>query len=402
MDESEQKPTTRPAFNSEGSFQCFGFGYNGFGQISPHKSASKGDEVETFPPRSSVAALTPVPLNVDCVSSIVASWSNTFYLKENGTVSTMGWISGSKEFGEVENLLPDHFLTDACCSPTQLACLTKDGDCLLWSSYTNGTSKPAKVENNGTKFKAVGCRESSCILVTGTGQAGFVSNAQVQDGSDTKPVLVFRPIDLTKQITSVACGKEHALLLTSSGVVYSLGSGSRGQLGRGLLVEEQGPEVVPALEGIRIQFIAAGGWHSAAISEFGDLYMWGWNEKGQLGLTVNRDDRQSSSDHVQCQTFPVPINFPDDLEILTVSCGTRHTAAFAGDGSVWTWGWGYYGQLGHGDGEDRSTPTVVAALSSVKSKPKTLCCGAWSTFVKVICRQTTRSLSLHAVTFVEV
>lgn len=58
--------------------------------------------------------------------------------------------------------------------------------------------------------------------------------------------------------------------------------------------------------------------------------MWGWNEKGQLGLTVNRDDRQSSSDHVQCQTFPVPINFPDDLEILTVSCGTRHTAAFAG------------------------------------------------------------------------
>lgn len=81
MDESEQKPTTRPAFNSEGSFQCFGFGYNGFGQISPHKSASKGDEVETFPPRSSVAALTPVPLNVDCVSSVVASWSNTFYLK---------------------------------------------------------------------------------------------------------------------------------------------------------------------------------------------------------------------------------------------------------------------------------------------------------------------------------
>jgi len=33
-----------------------------------------------------------------------------------------------------------------------------------------------------------------------------------------------------------------------------------------LLVEEQGPKVVPALEGIRIQTVAAGGWHSAAIS----------------------------------------------------------------------------------------------------------------------------------------
>lgn len=66
--------------------------------------------------------------------------------------------------------------------------------------------------------------------------------------------------------------------------------------------------------------------------EFGDLYMWGWNGKGQLGLGVNHDhdDRQSSSGQVQCQTVPAPINFSDDLEIMTVSCGTRHTAAVAG------------------------------------------------------------------------
>ena len=42
---------------------------------------------------------------------------------------------------------------------------------------------------------------------------------------------------------------------------------------------------------------------------------------------------------------------------------------------------GYYGQLGHGDREDRSMPTHVAAMSSVKPRPKTICCGAWSTFV---------------------
>jgi alpha-tubulin suppressor-like RCC1 family protein len=33
--------------------------------------------------------------------------------------------------------------------------------------------------------------------------------------------------------------------------------------------------------------IAAGGWHSAAISEFDDLYMFGWNESGQLALPTN-------------------------------------------------------------------------------------------------------------------
>lgn len=58
-----------------------------------------------------------------------------------------------------------------------------------------------------------------------TGQVGFIANEQDQDANDTKPVPVFRPIDITKQVTSVACGKEHALLLTSLGVVYSLGSG---------------------------------------------------------------------------------------------------------------------------------------------------------------------------------
>ena len=68
------------------------------------------------------------------------------------------------------------------------------------------------------------------------------------------------------------------------------------------------------------------------LSEFGDLYMWGWNEKGQLGLAVDHDHdgMQSSSGHVQCQTVPAPVSFSDDLEVLTVSCGSRHTAAVLG------------------------------------------------------------------------
>ena len=79
----------------------------------------------------------------------------------------MGWISRTTEVGEVVNLLPGHFVIDACCSWTQLAFLTKDGDCLLWNNYTNGTSTPVQVKCDGTKFKSVGCRESTCILLTG-------------------------------------------------------------------------------------------------------------------------------------------------------------------------------------------------------------------------------------------
>lgn len=72
--------------------------------------------------------------------------------------------------------------------------------------------------------------------------------------------------------------------------------------------------------------------------ESGDLYMWGWNETGQLGLSVNHDDtdddrQTATSGKVPCQTFPVPVDFPGDLDVMTVSCGSRHTGAIAGTSS---------------------------------------------------------------------
>ena len=66
--------------------------------------------------------------------------------------------------------------------------------------------------------------------------------------------------------------------------------------------------------------------------------MWGWNETGQLGLSVNHDDtdddrQTATSGKVPCQTFPVPVDFPGDLDVMIVSCGSRHTAAIAGTSS---------------------------------------------------------------------
>ncbi|KAK2572611.1 RCC1 domain-containing protein 1 [Acropora cervicornis] len=336
-----------------GYFDCYGFGYNGFSQINIDKSANEvdGNCLSTAPVHVALSAsarsevFTPLTLNVGRVHDVVASWSSNIYLKENGIVSVSGWIPGTRSVGKQDNLLPGFFVTDISSSWMLLAFLTQDGECLVWNNYTSETSGPVKVNTSCTKFKAVGCREKSCILVTDKGHVGSLVCEQDQDCLDSgKSEFLFKPMDVKAQISSVACGKEHTLLLSSSGDVYSLGGGSRGQLGRGLIVTEESPVIiVAALEGIRIQSIAAGGWHSAAISEFGDLYMWGWNEKGQLGLTVSHDDeedRQSSIHQIQCQALPALVNLPGDLDVLTVSCGTRHTAIVAGDGSVWTWGWG--------------------------------------------------------------
>ena len=88
-------------------------------------------------------------------------------------------------------------------------------------------------------------------------------------------------------VRQVVCGKEHCMLLTEHGQVYTWGGGSRGQLGHGTLTSEETPRLVLALDGLRIIKIAAGGWHSAAISESHDLYMFGWNESGQLAQQTN-------------------------------------------------------------------------------------------------------------------
>ncbi|KAK4337386.1 hypothetical protein RND71_044131 [Anisodus tanguticus] len=88
----------------------------------------------------------------------------------------------------------------------------------------------------------------------------------------------------------VACGHEHVLLLTKKGSVYSYGMGSRGQLGHGNSEDvTEDCKLIEALEGIKIIQISAGSWHSLALSEFGDVYSWGLNESGQLGVDSTRD-----------------------------------------------------------------------------------------------------------------
>jgi YD repeat-containing protein len=50
---------------------------------------------------------------------------------------------------------------------------------------------------------------------------------------------------------------------------------------------------------------------------------------------------------------------------LAVSGGDRFTETLKSDGTVWTWGWNGFGQLGEGTFTDRSTPVQVVGLSQV-------------------------------------
>ena len=126
------------------------------------------------------------------------------------------------------------------------------------------------------------------------------------------------------------------MLLTEHGQLFSWGGGSRGQLGHGTVTGELEPRLVLALDGLRIIKIAAGGWHSAAISESHDLYMFGWNESGQLAQQTNL------ARPAECFSWTV--------EKLLMACCTGAIA----EGNV----------LPRGDTEVESSPPVQSVLPS--------------------------------------
>uniref|UniRef100_A0A8C2UFN6 RCC1 domain containing 1 n=2 Tax=Coturnix japonica TaxID=93934 RepID=A0A8C2UFN6_COTJA len=205
-------------------------------------------------------------------------------------------------------------------------------------------------------------------------------------------------------LRALALGHEHAVGLGQAGEVYGWGAGRHGQLGHGSLESEQQPRLVEALCGLPVREVAAGGWHSACISDGGDLYVWGWNESGQLGLPSRAVAEQQGEDEdvgaglqdpplpgeppgaafISIQAFPALLDLPMEPAVAAVSCGSRHTAAVTRGGELYTWGWGKYGQLGHRDRASCDQPRRVEQLRAQGLQALEVVCGPWSTYVCVL------------------
>ncbi|XP_058454526.1 E3 ubiquitin-protein ligase HERC2 [Malaya genurostris] len=136
------------------------------------------------------------------------------------------------------------------------------------------------------------------------------------------------------RIVKLVAGLEHCLLLTGNGDVYSWGGGLRGQLGNGeIKPHQEQPKLIEALAGLKIVDIAAGGWHSGAISAFGDLFCWGWNSKGQLGQID--EQQQKASVFSLPQLVEISDGDGEDVSFEQVYCGMCHTVAIDSKGLLY-------------------------------------------------------------------
>ncbi|CAK9154671.1 unnamed protein product [Ilex paraguariensis] len=188
---------------------------------------------------------------------------------------------------------------------------------------------------------------------------------------------IFRP-RLVESLKGVPCkqvavGLSFSVFLTTQGHVYTCGTNTHGQLGHGDTLDIPTPKIVEQLECVgSVVQIAAGPSYALAVTEDGTVYSFGSGTNFCLGHGEQRNELLPRA----IQSFRTK-----SIHLVCVSAGDEHVVALDSSGSVYTWGKGYCGALGHGDEIDKTTP---AFLSSLKNKLAVqVCASKRKTFVLV-------------------
>lgn len=162
-------------------------------------------------------------------------------------------------------------------------------------------------------------------------------------------------------ITNFYLSAHSGFAIDANGDVWAWGGNANGQLGLGDLVRRDVAEKISALSAVNItEVVVAEYGHGAQDSTFfitdtGAVWCCGYNAYGQLGL----------GDLLQEDTATLNTSLTSISQLSFGNSGRGHCISRDTSGNVKTWGYNGHGQLGDGTTADQSTPTTVAGLSSV-------------------------------------
>jgi alpha-tubulin suppressor-like RCC1 family protein len=314
------------------------------------------------------------------------------------------------------------------CGENHATIITKKGEVYSWCNEGNvrighqgniSASRPKIDEDLASlhvKSVAYGSKHTCAVTVSGelfewgegSHSLGLLSDYYVSN--QWFPHKLFSPMDGIS-VSNIVCGPWHTAIITSSGQLFTYGDGTFGVLGHGDTQTIARPKEVESLKGLRVKCVACGPWHTSAIVEVGSsfksypskLFTWGDADRGKLGhadkktkLVPTCVDSLKDHDFIQVTcgtalTVALTINgvvytignstyvqlgnpkidgkyicsvqgLLESEIVRQISSGSSHVAVLTANGEVFTWGKGTEGQLGLGDYNNRSSPTLVETL----------------------------------------
>jgi hypothetical protein len=306
--------------------QLWTWGYNGDGQLGDNTTVNKSIPVTTVGGGINWS-------QVSCGALYTAA------IKTNGTLWTWGY----------------------------------NGDGQIGDNTVVNKSSPVTTVVGGTNWKQVSCGNSHTAAIKTDGTLWTWGRDNYGQLGDNTTVNKSSPVTTVGGGTNwkqVACGGYHTAAIKTNGTLWTWGKNLDGQIGDNTVVNKSSP-VTTVGGGTNWKQVACGFTHSAAIKTDGTLWTWGRDNYGQLGdnTTVNKSSPVT--------TVGGGTNWKQ------VACGGYHTAAIKTNGTLWTWGNNYYGQLGDGLGVyPASKMSPVTTAGGGTNWKQVACCFADSAAIK--------------------
>eukprot|EP00949_MAST-11_sp_MAST-11-sp1_P000971 g971.t1 len=223
--------------------------------------------------------------------------------------------------------------------------------------------------------------------------------SRIQIGGITRRGPGPRVTPMGGRVKDISVGAHHAMAVHITGDLYGWGDNNFGRLG--IKMEHARTEIshptklTSGMEMKRAIAVDSGYSHSGAVLTDRTIVMWGGATTGKLGIGDVAEEFECF-----CE-YPIPVEVPGGREIRMIACGRTHTAAVTMGGALFVWGAGDGGRLGLGENDTgiKTTPTLVEYLLDLDIKVWSVACGASHT---LICTEVLRLTKGHGVSKIDI